>query len=1085
MLQSFLAFLGGQPGEEKSMLLLLGKGFFMGVFLASYQIGSETLFLTTPGLGKEYLDKAFFVAGFLGIFSTYTYVQLQKRINFSSLVGSNAIITFLILVLLLWLFNYSGYTSVAGDFPILPFVLFVLIGPISSVTLLGFWGVFGRVFDLKQSKRIIGGIDTGQLTATMIAFFSIPVLAELNIINETNDLLFIATGASFGILFFTIWIIKDFNIDSASRIRKADKVKPVKFIDLFRNRYLRMLSLFLVFSMGSAVFANYVFLSATETMYPEEEELRNFLSFFGGAIMVVSFLIQSFVNDIIIGRYGLKVSLMVMPFVLAIFTLGAIGTGHAFGYEFKDEDGFYVFFFVFTALGRLFTASLKDALENPAFKLFFLPFDVKIRFDVQSKIEGVVNEVAVLVAGAMQIGLGLLAFFKLIHYLYFVMALAFVIIYYAGKLFMEYKNALKSTLKDQKTQLKGQGARNEHNTINVIKTELRNKDANRVLNALKLMERMEPILLDFSLLDFIRSEHKQLRIYAYKRLGQLRSFNTLDIIEREVKKEQDPEVKKVAAQCMKILHEIDDYKLTETGTKKLVRSTDIKNRIYATKALVKLEEDKYVPFLAELMRDINPHVRKSAMISAGKLKRPEFWSILIENLHLPTYANSADSALIAAGESVFASIDSSFYKTGQHHTSMLRMVQILGNIGGRAAAELLWKKIDFPDKQIVSEILLSLSYIGFEAKEFQAARIKIAIEADIGDIAWNIKALMEIPSDDFIDKMIISAIKEENKTNFDNIFMLLSMIYDAQSIRLVRDNIEVGTTDSVSFAIEMLDIFVDDGLKPKLFPVLDDLKDDEKLDKLNNFYPPEDFESYEDLLLQIINRDYNHINKWTKSLSMYKLTLMRGIKVTDDLIANLFNPDSFMQQTAAAVIFKLDKESYHYHTRRLKTSTKKELDKSIVPPIFKSNEEKFHQKLLIIERAILLKQLDIFEQIPGVILVELASCLEEIKVGKGATIIEKGDNGSSPVYIVLSGRLKVHDEGNTIDILKERSIYGHKLIINTDINPFTVTAEKESILLVMDKDQLYDQVSKHIEMVDGILSIINDVEVEEKMESIF
>ncbi|MEQ9288047.1 MAG: HEAT repeat domain-containing protein [Cyclobacteriaceae bacterium] len=1063
------------------MLLLLAKGFCMGVFLATYQIGSETLFLTT--VGAEYLDNAFFVAGFLGIFSTYIYVQLQRRINFSSLVATNAFIIFLVIIALIWTFLYTDYGQIGEGFPILPFVLFVLIGPITSITLLGFWGVFGRVFDLKQSKRIIGGIDTGQLTATMVAFFSIPAMTELGLIDKTNDLLYISAGAAFGILFFTIWIIKGFNIDSATKIRKKDKVKPVKFIDLIKNRYLRLLSLFLIFSMGSAVFTDYVFLSATETMYPDEDELRNFLSFFNGTIMVVSFLIQSFINDIVIGKYGLKVSLMVMPFVLAIFTLGAIISGHIFVYDIKTEE--YLFFFIFTGMGKLFTASLKDALENPAFKLFFLPFDLKIRFDIQSKIEGVVNEVAVLVAGAMQIGLGLLTFFKLIHYTYFIMALAFVIIYYAGKLFSEYKNALKSTLRDQKSKLKGQGTRNEHNTINVIKSELRNRDPKRIMNALKLMERIEPIMLDFSLLDFIRSEHKELRIYAYKRLGQLRSFNTLEILDREVRKEKDPEVKEVAAAAIEVLHEIDDFRLTETGVKKLVRSTDIKNRIYATKALVKLDEDKYVPFLAELMRDINPHVRRSAMISAGKLKRPEFWSILIENLHLPTYSNSADSALISSGESMFSTIDSTFYKTGQHLDTMIRIVQIMGKVGGRAASELLWKKIDFPDKQIVSEILLSLSYIGFEAKEFQAARIKIAIENDIGDIAWNIKALMEIPSDDFIDKMIINAIKEENKKNFDNIFMLLSMIYDSQSIRLVKDNIEVGTTDSVSFAIEMLDIFVDEDLKPKLFSVLDDVKDTEKLTKLNDFYPPEDFESYEDLLLQIINRDYNHINIWTKGLSMYKLTLIRGVKITDDIIANLFNPDPLMLQTAAAVMFKLDKESYHHHTRRLKSSVKKELDKAIVPPVFQSKDEKFYQKLLIIERAILLKQLDIFESIPGVILVELALCLDEIKVDKGTTLIEQGDNGNSPVYIVLSGKLKVHDGDDLKQVVKERGIYGHKLVIGTDINPYTVTADVESIVLVLDKDELYDKVSKHIEMVDGILSIVNETEGKKEMASIF
>lgn len=1080
MLQSFLAFLGGEPGEEKPMLLLLGKGFFMGVFLATYQIGAETLFLNT--LGDEYLDVAFFSAGFLGIIATTIFVQAQRKINFSTLVLSNAFIIFLFIGALRAAFTITDYDSSAEGFQYLPFVLFIMIGPITAITLLDFWGVFGRVFDLKQSKRIIGGIDTGQLTATMIAFFSIPVLTR-TIIDNTYDLLFAAAIAAFGILVFTIWTVKDYNLDSSTKIRKTDNIKTIGFIDLIKDKYLGMLSLFLIFSMGSAVFTDYVFYSATETMYPDETELRDFLSFFNGAIMVVSFLIQSFINDIVIGRYGLKVSLMVMPFILAIFTIGAIISGHIFVYDIKTDE--YLFFFIFTGMGKLFTASLKDALENPAFKLFFLPFDVKIRFDIQSRIEGVVNQFAILVAGSIQIVLGLLTFFKLIHYTYFIMGLALIIIYYAGKVFNEYKTALMNTLEDQKSKLKGLGSRNEHNTINVIKAELRKNEPKRILNGLKLMERMEPILLDFSLLDFIRSPHKELRIYSYERLGQLKSFNTLDILEREVRKEDDPDVKKLALETIQTLQEISDFELTEVAVKKLVRSTEINDRIYAARVLAKLSEDKYVPFLVELMRDINPLVRRAAMTSAGKLKRPEFWNVLIENLHLSTYSNTADSALVSAGETVFHTIDSAFYKTGQELDTMLRIVQIMGKVGGRSAAELLWKKIDFPDKTIVSELLLSLSYIGFEAKDFQASRIKIAIEADIGDVAWNIKALMEIPNEDFLDKMIIKALEQENYKNFNNIFMLLAMTYDAQSIKLVRDNLELGTTESVAFGIEMLDIFIDDDLKPKLFPVLDDIKEIEKLKKLNDFYPPENFESYEDLLLQIVNRDYNHINKWTKGLAMYKLTLIRGAEVTDDLIANLFNPDRFMLQTAAAVIYRLDKEVYHTHTKRLKSSVKKELDKAIVPPVFKSDDEEFHQKLLLVERAIMLKQIDIFSEIPGVELVDLAECFDEIKVDAGVDVIEKGDTGNSPIYIVLKGKLKVHDGEDTIETIEEKGIVGHKLILGNDINEHTVTTEVESLLLVLGKDELYDQVSKHIEMVDGILNIINEEKSEKEFASIF
>ncbi len=1080
MLLKFLIFLGAEKGEEKQMWLLLGIGVFMGFFLASYQVGAETLFLTT--VGAEYLDKAFFMAGAAGILSTGLYVQVQKKANFSSLVISNALLIFLFVAGLRATFTYTEYNTESEGFHYLPFLLFVMIGPITSITLLSFWGVFGRIFNLKQAKRIIGGIDTGQLVATMAAFFSIPVLTR-TIINDTHDLLFISAVSSFGILFFTIWIVKDFNLDSATKIRKSDTVKQKKYLDLISDKYLRLLSIFMIFSMGSAVFAEYVYFSATEIFYPDETELRDFISIVNGIVMGLSFFIQSFINDIIIGKYGLKVSLMVMPLILALFTLGAIVSGHIFVYDVKSDE--MLFFFIFLVVGKVFTSALRDALENPAFKLFFLPFDTKIRFDIQSRIEGVVNEIAVLVAGSILLLMGTLEFFKLIHYAYFIMVLAFFIVYFAGKLFTEYKTELKKTLKSQKSRMKGGGTRNEHNTINVLKKELRDRDPKKVLNALKLMERMEPILLDFSLLDFVRSEHKSLRIYAYRRLAEHRSFNTLDILEREVKKEDDEDVLKMANFAIKVLGEMRDYKLSELGVKKLVRSTDIKDRIYAARLLAKMDDDKYVPFLIELMRDINPNVRRAAMISAGKLKRPEFWSILIENLHLPTYSNTADSAIISAGENVFSSIDSAFYKTGQELETQLKIIQILGKIGGKSATELLWKKIDFPEKSIVSELLLSLSYIGFEAKDFQAARIRLGVDQDIGDVAWNMKALVDIPKKDFIDRMLIDAFREENKVNFDNIFMLLSMSYDAQSIKLVRDNIDMGTTDSVSFGLEMLGIFMDENMKPKLVAVLDDVSDQDKLNNLGEYYPPESFESYHDLLLQIINRDYNHVNKWTKALSLYKLIHLRDVEITDDIIANLFNPDPFMMQTAGAVIYKLDKEAYHYHTKRLKTSKKKELDKAIVPPVFKSEEESFHQKLLYVERAILLKQIDSFSKIPGEILIKVAMCFTEIKVAQGVSIIEKGDGGNSPLYIVLNGELRVHDGDELIKEIGEKEIIGHKQIIGTDINKYAVTTNKETILLVISKDELYDKVSRHIEMVDGILTIVNEDENKEKFESIF
>ncbi len=1081
MLDSFLKFLGGEPGEEKQMWLLLGKGFFMGIFLATYQIGSETLFLKT--LGDSYLDIAFFTAGALGIVFTGLFVTLQKRIRYSTLVVTNIFLIFFFIAATRFAFEFIDYKTVDGKFSILPFTLFVMIGPITAITLLGFWGVFGRMFDARQSKRIIGGIDTGQLTATIIAFFSIPLITRLPFFNDTYDLLFVSVLACFGIVFFTIWIIRLYNLDNITKAKEKEKVKKVGFIDLLKDKYLRLLSFFLVFSMGASVFVDYTFYTATETMFPEEQKLSDFLSFFSGTVMIMSFLIQSFVNDIIIGRFGLKVALITMPAILVLFTIGAIISGHFYGYEIKTEE--FLLFFMFTVSAKAFTASLKDALESPAFKLFFLPIDVKIRFDIQSRIEGVVNQFATLAAGAAQIGLGLLVFFKLIHFSYFIIGLAAMIVWLSDRLFSEYKITLQKTLQKQKEELQGEGTRNEHNTTNVLKAELKSKDPSRVLNALKVFEKLDPVEFEFALLDQLNSKYPEVRRVAYQKLDDFLCYGALGIISSESKTEGDEEAEKIANQTLGNLQEASDFELTDVSIRKLIRSTEYRDRMKGARLLSKITEDKHIVYILELLRDINPEVRSAAMTTAGKVKRPEVWPVLIENLHLATYGNASASALAYAGEIAFHNIDTSFYKTGQYQSTMIRIIQLLGKVGGRQATELLWKKIDFPDKKIVSEILKSLSYIGFEARDFQAARIKIILESTIGDIAWNIKTLEDIDIQTPLDQAIAEAIAEENRINHDNIFMLLSMIYDAQNVLLVKENIDAGTTESVTFGVEMLDLFCEEELKPKIFPVLDEMKTEERLEKLQNYYPPESFESYEDLLLQIVNRDYNKISRYTKSLAMLRVSQIEGMTVGFDLIANLFNTDKLMLQTAAFTVYKLDPDAYHANTKRLKPSTKKELDRSILPPVFLEEGEEYHQKLLLIERILLLKGLKIFSTISGELITYIADALEEIRVRKGTALIERGDKGIEPLYIIRDGKVKL-ESVEEVSELEHGDVFGEKLILENELFDFSATAETDVTLLVLRKEELLDLMAKHIDIVEAYLRILNDdfMEQEEEEESL-
>jgi ATP/ADP translocase len=421
-----------------------------------------------------------------------------------------------------------------------------MMGPITALILLGFWGTFNRMFDLRASKRIIGGIDTGQLTATIIAFFAIGLIPET--VYDTADLILVSAVCVTVALLFLIQIVRTNDLQRISNQQQQSDVKEVKYTDLFKNNYLKYLSLFLLVSMIATVLMEFTFLNTINVFYPEEAELKRFIAFFSAVVMIGSFIIQTFFNDYIIGTYGLRVSLMVMRAILGLFCVGAAITGNIFGYSVKNDE--LIYFFMFITLGRFSSAAFKDALENPAFKLFFLPLDIKIRFDVQTKIEGVINELSALIGGTLLVILGLeyFKFFELVAYTYLILILVVVMYFITKELYVEYRKTLEQTLHRNKQET--MELRDDRNIINVILDEARDENPKKAVYGLKILEKIDPMLLENELLNRLHEEDKDLREFCVQKLRQLRSIDSLNALQENVEKNNLGETKELALQAI-------------------------------------------------------------------------------------------------------------------------------------------------------------------------------------------------------------------------------------------------------------------------------------------------------------------------------------------------------------------------------------------------------------------------------------------------------------------------------------------------------------------------------------------------------
>ncbi|MDN5205326.1 HEAT repeat domain-containing protein [Fulvivirgaceae bacterium BMA10] len=1060
MLQKLLKLIGTAPGEEKQVILLLGNGFFIGIFLGTYQLAADTLFTTTL---KEHLNSAYLVQGVLGVISTFLFAYFQSRISYSKLAIFNLlnIFIFTTLALVLSKFYPNKY---------LVYLLFAMLGPIQALTLLGFWGVFGRIFDLRQSKRIIGRIDSGQLSGTILAFTGTIFLSQFKAFKDSTNLLFISTISLLIAIWFLIRIVNNFDLNIVKR-KSKEEVEQTKLGKILKMRYVKLLSLFIIFSVVVFKFVDYSFLKVAPIQFPEPETLLSFFAVFNAAAMILSFLLQSFVTDKIILNYGLKMSLVILPVILLFFTLASILAGSFIDFSGVIDKTYFIYFFLFITLNKLFSVSIRDALENPAFKLFFLSLENKIRFDIQAKVEGVINQFGIFIAGGVLalFGLGTLLHLELVHYSYLLFFILLGMIYIVGKLYNEYRNSLKRKLEAQKAEM-DQDFSESHEVVNILKNSIRSDEPKDIIFALLILEKLDPLLFESTIISLVSHSSELVREYALRKIDKAKLISAKYHIINLSKKEKKEPIKNLAAVVLKHLEDTDKMQLSNFQFFILVRSENPIDREFAAKILARYDSGEFEQFLLDLLKDVNPKVRSAALITAGKMKDDKLWPILIENLGLPGYSHASFSALVSLGDKVLDTLDKAFYKTGQSLSKLIQIVKIYGRIGTPSAINHLWNKINYPNKKVVNQTLFSLSACDFNASEDQVVTIKNYLNQYVGFIAWNIAAITEVPRDSNGERLK-DALKKENETNYEILYLLLSMLFDKRSIELVRENIDSGTNDGITFALELLDVFLPDDLKPILFPVLDDISPGELAKRLQ-FHHPRSSYSTTEILKQIINRDYNSMNRWTKACALYSIALMDNAELSQELIANLFNPDAFLRETTAWAIYQIDPEGYHFHTRRLSNKLKKELDAVIIPKV--DAEKNIQRQQIKFHRINYLKnKVTMFKSVSEVILVDLVDRMKVLKVAEGTVIVERGQITYAPLLVIAQGGVNVYRKDKFIGAMGERQLVGYVLSLQPFAEEISIVARANSHLYQLNREALFDDRQGYAKLYTDILPRMN------------
>ena len=128
-------------------------------------------------------------------------------------------------------------------------------------------------------------------------------------------------------------------------------------------------------------------------------------------------------------------------------------------------------------------------------------------------------------------------------------------------------------------------------------------------------------------------------------------------------------------------------------------------------------------------------------------------------------------------------------------------------------------------------------------------------------------------------------------------------------------------------------------------------------------------------------------------------------------------------------------------------------------------------RLLLIEKVLVLKSLNLFKDTPENILADLAPLMKEMEYEQGTEIFKEGDTGDC-MYIIQQGNIKIHKGNTTLAILKEKEVFGELSLLDADTRSASATADTDCILYKIDQEPFYELMDERPEVAKGFIKIL-------------
>lgn len=1048
------------------LLLCLVGSFITG------RIIRDSLFLDVPNVKAKlplmYIAIAFAVAFLTAIvqranryMSRTSFMLVATLIMIATLVGARLIIE--------------------RHFQWFPYAFYIWVDAFGSIMVLQYWTFAQEIFNSREAKRLFAVIGGGGVIANVIVGLWVGQAAKLF---GVNNLLFVFIGA----LVMAIVALAFARRAAPPVLQEAPLSKDQKkSAPALGSRYLMLIAATTLCTYLVTTLGDYQFKLIVQEAISDRNARAAYFGTFYGLTGLLSAFIQFFLTSRILEKAGILPALLMLPIALA-------GGGVAIALA-----------PVLAAASFLKGAetTLRYTVNDATSQLLYLPIAKDARARAKAFIEGMLKPAAMGVAGVALFLLAKQLTPKIVGGTIAALALLWVVLLIVLR--GEYLKTLLLTLKQRRLDFDGVSYHTiDEATLKAFRATLETGTPEEIVTVLDLLSGAGTSLqqAEALVLPLLQSSDEDVKVAALDYLGRKGRPELTNRVSRLFDKQSEPvRAAAITAFCRLARDDaaivlerfLDDPSLLIQGATVagLIKNGGLDGVLTAADQLKSMIDDPnpaireraawvlgeigatgfYRPLIG-LVQDPSLEVQRTAIAACAKLKSPRLLEPLLELLRSEKSAPPLIiDALASYGPALEKQILMIYSDTFQPVRFREHLCRVLQRIGGPDSLQILLSELRMGSERLRTQALFA------SVRITQAMRMANAVRGSSGGGAMPERAVLEKCLRREIEGYLQSLIIEREVGNVSElittelrsraedalarVFSALTFLYPGKTLDIAQANLTSMDPTVRANAVEVIDNVLSAEHKALVLPLMDDhLLQRTLMDGLQGI------DVVRQSRAEWLHEMLSDADSWMVVATLHAIGVLQMRELNQEVTRCLEHEAGWVRETALWALRAMSDSD------QLMAQAGKLIGDN-VERVRRFGEHVLAELSMIsnVEKVLFLKKIDLFRRIRGDDLARIAEIAEEYSYDQGDLIFSEGDMGDA-LYLIVSGKVKIHKGDAQLAELGERQCFGEIAILDAEPRSASVTSLAPLLALRIKREDFGEIMQQKPEIAQGVIKVL-------------